>query len=116
MTQTLNRFYNVISERVEIPSESLVEVTQFLLACVIRRLHYTGAATFIAQLPKGLQEDLWELPAGPDRKVTRAFIIGELNRRFGILDERSGTILSGFIPALKELVSQKEIESLEGLL
>lgn len=111
MEQTLNRFYKTISERVEIPAESLVQVTQFLLGCLIRRLHYTGAAKFVAQLPKGLQEELLDLPAGPDRGVDRSFMHQELTSRFGFSEKTAHVVIERFFLALIDVVNREEMEN-----
>lgn len=66
---TLNRFYKKIGVDTGL-NEALIEpVTKFILSSLVQRLHYISAAHFIAQLPKMLQEDLLDLPAGPKRSI-----------------------------------------------
>jgi uncharacterized protein (DUF2267 family) len=109
--QTLNAFYKKISEKVEVPHESLVGVTQFLLGCLIRSLTYTVAAVFIAELPQALQQELVELSAGPDRSIDRSLMTHELSKRFGLSERTAGRILQGFFPILFNLIGREEMIS-----
>lgn len=110
--QTLNRFYKKISEHIEIPRVALPKVTQTLLGCLIRRMHYTGATKFVAQLPIALQEDLLDLPAGPDRRIDKAYMARELSSRFGFSDTNSDSVLHGFFRGLTDAVNPEEIENI----
>lgn len=114
--QTLNHFYKIIAEKTRIPADLLPQVTQFLLGCVIRRLPYTGAAHFIAQLPKNIQEDLLDLPAGPDRSIDIKFMNNTLKSRYGFSEENAKSMISHFFPTLKKLVDPHEINHLEAQL
>lgn len=114
--QTLNHFYKTVSEHAKIPAPFSNQVTQFLVGCLIRRLHYTGAAKFVAQLPGGMQEELLDLPAGPDRKISPMWMRQQIVDRFGFSDQTSASMVSGFFEALTRLISRDEIENLKAQL
>jgi CBS domain-containing protein/uncharacterized protein (DUF2267 family) len=83
-------------------------LTAFLVvaAGIMRRITPAEASDFAAQLPSRLRERLLELPAGPDRDVTRASIEAEMARRLDLdgasaaeLVARVGAVLSEFVSA-----------------
>lgn len=108
--QTYNRFISQISEHTELDKNKTKEVTQFLLGSIVRRLHYTGGAHFISQLPKHLQEELFELPAGPDRTVTEPVMIQGVNVLTGRSTKDSKVFIRKFWGALCKIIGTGETD------
>lgn len=108
--QTLNRFFNTVAEKARIDEDSAADLTEMMLSCIVQRMHYTGAAHLIAQLPHNLQDQLLDLPAGPDRSITLSSILNELSRHFGFDEKRAQEVASGFGDALRSLIAQGQFE------
>ena len=111
--QTLNHFYKTIAENTQIPSEILTPVIHYLLGSFVRRLHYTGAAHFISQLPRLLQEDLLDLSAGPDRSINAESICAALQSRYGFEKDQAHEVLANFCSCLTELINMGQIEQIQ---
>ncbi|MBI3557498.1 MAG: CBS domain-containing protein [Deltaproteobacteria bacterium] len=109
MEQTLMKFYKVMAKGTGLSEETVPEVTKYILSALVRRLHYTGAAHLIAQLPHLMQDDLLDLPAGPDRSVTHATILAGLRAGFGFTEEQANLVFAKSCEALWELVDPKQL-------
>ena len=114
--QTLNHFYKVIAIRTQLPSDLLQEVTEILLRSLVKRLHYNTSAHFITQLPHGLQEDLFDLPAGPDRAITASSIQETLTLKHQFPAAQALFVMRHFYQALTELLPEAEIENISAQL
>jgi uncharacterized protein (DUF2267 family) len=114
--QSLNRFYQRVAEKAGISADQTVELTQFLLGSILRRVSYTLAANFMAQLPRALHEDLLSLSPGPDRTITRDWIFLKLMSRFYLSEVQATSVLTHFYLALEEWVSPGEIRNLKAQL
>jgi len=86
------------------------EVTIFLLGVLVRRLHFVGAAHFIAQLPERIQDQLLELPTGPDRSISVSSILDELIDRFHFDEATAQTLLVHFCIALESILDQTQLK------
>jgi hypothetical protein len=75
--------------------------SQFILSCVIRRLHYREAARLIESVPPHLREQLLDLPAGPDRSITVFGILDALIRRYGMTEPQAQALLARFWSTLE---------------
>ena len=100
--QTLNRFYNLVTERSALARSTAEEVSFYILSTMVKRLPYTGAVQFISQLPKLLQEDLLGLRAGPDKSISVEMLIEGLKSRFGFSRARAVQVFEHFWEALTE--------------
>jgi CBS domain-containing protein/uncharacterized protein (DUF2267 family) len=80
------------------------QVATHLLHLLVRSLPYTQAVHFIAQLPKLIQEELLDLPAGPDRTITGQSMIRDLKKVFGFNEKQIEFVLHGFWNALREVM------------
>jgi uncharacterized protein (DUF2267 family) len=89
---------------------------EVVLVGVVRRIMPQEAADLIAQLPSILQERLLDLPAGPDRGVTRESIERDLAQRLDLDPDRAARIVTDVGAALEQAVSAGEIESVRGQL
>jgi CBS domain-containing protein/uncharacterized protein (DUF2267 family) len=110
MQQTLNRFYHVVGAKTGLPQEVVPAVTTVVLGAIVRRLHFTGAAGLIAQLPQLLHDDLLDLPAGPDRTVTPEAILERLMMECRFDRERASQTLAHFFDALREVIDPRELD------
>ncbi len=109
--QTLNHFYHVLGEKTGTSSMELVErITDFLLSAVIKRIHHSGAASLISQLPHDLQEKLFDLPAGPDRSIILSSIEDRLCSGFGIERKQVPMFLTNFFHAIHELTDHHVVD------
>ena len=80
--QTFNRFNKTMAAKMNVPKATAERITFHLLKELVRRLPYTEAAHFIAQLPSLIHEDLFNLPAGPDLNVNEESIVKDLMKGF----------------------------------
>jgi uncharacterized protein (DUF2267 family) len=108
--QTMHRFFNVIVEKTGFDSDNAVRLGTYVLGVIIQRIHYSGAANFIAQLPHNLQEELLDLPAGPDRRITPVTVLGEMLSQFSMDEPRARTALAQCGEAFEELIDHAELE------
>jgi CBS domain-containing protein len=108
--QTLNHFHKCVSQKTHLSVDLSERMTKFVLESIVGRIHYQGAAHFIAQLPKGLQEDLLDLPAGPNRNITAESLLAGVMRRARCGEPRGRWILCQFFDALGDLIDKKTIE------
>lgn len=76
-----------------------------VLTGVVRRLPPHEAAGFVAQLPSMLHDRLLDLPAGPDRSITRESIETELAKRLDLDAPRVALVLDVVGAALEHTVS-----------
>ena len=108
--QTLNHFFNVISQRTNLDTDTAIKAGTLVLSAIVRRMHYSGAAHLISQLPKNLQEELLDLPAGPDRRICAISIFTELKRQLGFDENQAREIVTDFGRALEELTGQGQFD------
>jgi uncharacterized protein (DUF2267 family) len=114
--RSLNHFYKVIADKTLIPSDKLLPITHDLLGSLIRRLHYTGAARFTAQLPAELREELLDMPAGPDRSITVGKLVEQMINRYHLEEPKARSVIFNFFAALEELIPEAEIELMKNQL
>ena len=110
LEQTLNRFQKIMSETLSLHRDLAESVSFFALKQIVRRLGPTEAAHFISQLPRLLQEDLLDLPAGPDRNITAESMIRDVAQRFDLNKEAAKETLRNFGLALRELTGDGEFD------
>jgi len=111
--QTLNDFYRRISEKIHIEPHLLVPVTHDILGSLVRRLHYTSAAKLTSLLPKTLQEEFLDMPAGPDRSITVGTMIDGLVHRHNLKEPTARATVLNFFSALEEMLPTEEIKTIK---
>ena len=116
ISQTLNHFYKVISEKTHLDADLTTRLTQVIFESIIARLHFKGAAHFIAQLPRGIHEDLLDLPAGPNRKITANLLITNVASHINGDAVQARFVLTRFFDGLSEVLDKKALEYLWGQL
>lgn len=108
--QTMDKFIEAFRTGLELNEESSRRIIDFIFSEVVRRLHYSGAAHLISQLPQMLQDDLLQLPAGPDRSITAERLIVGLADRLGISEENARRYFPKFWRILNEKISSHEAD------
>lgn len=99
---TLHRFHRLIGKYTGLERENIEPFTRFVLSEVTQRLTATGAAHFLSQLPKLLQDEMLDLPAGPNRMISAQSLLEGLHTRFEASPEQSMTLLRSFWKAIRE--------------
>lgn len=87
-----------------------------VLCGLVRRLTPQEASDFISQLPSLLHDRLLELPAGPDKSVTRDTIESDLVKRLDIEPDFASRIVSDIGAALEQSVSSGQIDDVRSQL
>jgi len=111
--QTLRNFYRRVGDLADISSDMIPEISYFLLGALFRRITYSSATHFTAQLPKQLQEALFELPAGPDRDITVHAVLDEMIFRFRFTEAYAWSVVRKFYRALAEVLGPGVTEHLK---
>ncbi|MGE4234374.1 MAG: CBS domain-containing protein [Bacteriovoracia bacterium] len=114
--QTLEKFYSFIRKDLDIDHDQIARLAKLLLGYLVRRIHYTGAVNLISQLPKILQNELYDLPAGPDRSVTKDIILKDIQQIFNTSYEIAESYAKHFLLSLGHLISQGELEHVKAQL
>jgi CBS domain-containing protein/uncharacterized protein (DUF2267 family) len=105
---TYFNFRKFIADEAGIDVELAESVVLYLFSKIIQRISYTGAGHFISQLPKKLQEDLYMLPAGPNRDITSRSILEGLQGRFDMDEDLARSFVRTIWRATKEYLSSNE--------
>lgn len=107
--QTLNRFNKIMAENLHLEKNLAETLTFHLLKDVVKRLSFTEASHFITQIPNLLQEDLLNLPAGPDTSITADSITKNLCERFQVSRETAVILMRGFWAGLSEFLNERSL-------
>jgi CBS domain-containing protein/uncharacterized protein (DUF2267 family) len=109
MSQTLSKFSKTIALQTELRPSAANKLTRIFLEGIVKRLHYAEATRFISQLPKKWQEELLDLPAGPDRHVTLSTIVNRAAVNLALTEGEAEEALSRLCEALSELLGHGEM-------
>lgn len=99
----------------ESPEQALVAL-DVVVKAIAQRITPTEAYDFVSQLPSEYKQRWLDLPAGPDKSITRASVTSELARRLGLESERADDLLCRVGMALTDLVSEGELDHARGQL
>ena len=77
---------------------------------IVRRLTPAEAHDFISQLPALVRERLYELPPGPDRRVTLMSVDEDMAATLRMAPERAAALVDKVAAALPLFVSEGELE------
>jgi CBS domain-containing protein/uncharacterized protein (DUF2267 family) len=114
---TLHHFVRRLMRALDFEDEHMaLDAFEVVASNIARRLMPREARAFTSQLPSLLRERLLDLPAGPDRRITRRLIIDEMADRLGVDLERAADIVHRVSRAMGELVSSGELEDARGQL
>ncbi|MFN7684926.1 MAG: CBS domain-containing protein [Oligoflexia bacterium] len=113
-TEAVSRYTDQIFDRAQITKlgisrERALEALFLIWETLAGRLHHTGAMHLISQLPPGFQERMLKLPFGPDRRSTRARLVGQISREWGWAEERTQQALLALSNAWALSVDPKEL-------
>ncbi len=108
--QSLSRFLEMLGREMDVNRSESEAIGTFLLECVIERISYMEASDLISCLPQLLQEDLFDLQAGPNRTINAKYIIEELRRGFEVTPDRVHKMARGFWRGLELYVLSNETD------
>lgn len=108
--QTLSRFYKVLAEKCLTSHADTLNVSKILFSLLIERLPASGAARLIAQMPRLLQEDLLDLPAGPNKRLTSVDFIQSMVFYFKTDERRALEIVCGFWKAILSFLKTDNLD------
>ncbi len=114
--QTFNLFVKRLEHETGLPAERALTAFEVVASALMRRLTATEAAHFAAQLPSRERERLLEIPAGPDRRITRQVIDSEMASALAIGEDAAAPLVSKLGALLGTLVSEGEIEDVKAQL
>ena len=100
----LNHLYKHLVDSMKLERGVGEQVATHLLHSIVRSLPYSEAVQFISQLPKLIQDELFDLPAGPDRTITVQSLKSELKSLFELNESQIEFAVRGFWVALKEVM------------
>lgn len=115
--ETYGKLVNQIQRLTGLESKELAGTALDVVLCgLVRRLTPQEASDFVSQLPSLLHERLLELPAGPDKSVTRETIERNLVKRLDIEPDYASRIATDVGAALEQCVSSGQIEDVRAQL
>lgn len=108
--QTLRQFTERLERELGLKDDLLaLGVFEIVAAAIMRRLTPAEAQDFAAQLPFEIRERLLDLPAGPDKNVTRESITRDVVGRLGVEPGQAWRLVENVGAAMADLVSPGEI-------
>ncbi len=112
LSQKENGKYNLfiarLAKRLNLSNVKTRDLTFFILSSIVKRLHYTGGAHLISQLPKKLQIELLDLPAGPDRRIGERTIVQGTSIRTETSLKEARRLVAAFWSELCVLIGEGE--------
>jgi len=115
--ETYARMVHRVQMMTGLPSRELAKAAiEVVLTGIVRRITPTEAVNLVSQLPSVLHELLLDLPAGPDKYITRESIELDLSRRLDLSPDKSAQLLIDVGAALENAVSAGELEDVKGQL
>jgi CBS domain-containing protein/uncharacterized protein (DUF2267 family) len=96
LEQSQNIFFKTLAREMEMVRNEAEAVIVFLLKNLVERISYTEAADLISSLPKLLQEDLWNVSSGPNRKINSEYILRKMQTKFSFAKPVCERLIRGF--------------------
>lgn len=93
-------------------TEQAMLALDVVVSALVRRVTPSEAKDMLAQLPSELRERWLDLPAGPDRDITRQTIVKELAERLDIHSRAADELARAIGLALSALISEGELDDL----
>lgn len=106
----LRYFIHEFARQMAVPNDTALKAARCILELLIQRLHFTGAAHLMLQLPRALQEQLIELASGPDRSITAQSFVNNVMIATGAGHSEAMQLIYGFWMALERLVDRDELK------
>jgi uncharacterized protein (DUF2267 family) len=107
--EPIDRILTLVEEKTGLTAEQAKQALMQVLGGLVRRTHFTRAARMIALLPEDLQEELLDLPAGPDESIQLSTLIDGLITRFSLSESDAQTVLIRICRALEETIPAEEL-------
>jgi CBS domain-containing protein/uncharacterized protein (DUF2267 family) len=111
-TQASDRFFHSFEAASGLSEPRALLVASVVFGLIVRRLHYTDASLLISKLPRNLQSELEDLPAGPDASISGEAIMRELVSRFDFDRGEARRILGDLKTALGKTIGDIEAAEL----
>ncbi len=108
--QTLHRFIHRICERTRLDPEMADRFLRTAMQLVVERMQFRSAGRFIAQLPQQLHDELLDLPAGPNRRISRQTFFDRCATEFKWDGPKTAQMLHGLWFALADHVGATSAE------
>ena len=96
------RFLAKFAVRAGLREDQARIVIKFVLAALVRRLHYTAAMQLISLVPMEFRQELLDLPAGPDRSIDAAYILAGIASHIRSSVQEAQETVSEFWSAIHE--------------
>lgn len=107
----LHEFQDKLKGLLELDDRELaLEAFYVVSSAIVRRLTPAEAHDFISQLPALVRERLYELPPGPDRRVTLMTVDEDMAKTLRLPVERAAQLVDKVAAALPLFVSEGELE------
>lgn len=90
--------------------EQALKAFTLVVQGLVQRMTPAEAADFVSQLPAGIQEQLLDLPPGPDRAVTLQALERAMAEQLSLEDERATLLVRQVAAVLPEFVTAGEFE------
>lgn len=87
-----------------------------VLESVLQRLTPDEAKDTIAQLPSLMHQDLRQLPAGPDKRITRQGIEERIVKALGVSREQASDLLEAAGAVISQVISGGQMEDIRNQL
>lgn len=114
--QTLIHFYHILSESMEKPVSMVERMAYFLFKEILQKVPSTNAAHFISQLPSLLQEDMLNIPAGPNRSLKAREVVEDMSTGFRLEKKEVPSLIRKFWAGLKKATNEDIVQYIEVLL
>lgn len=96
LEQSQNIFFKTLAREMEMERDEAEPHVMFLLKSLVERISYTEASDLISSLPKNIQDDLWNAPAGPNRKINAEYLLRQMQIRYGFTRAHCERVIRGF--------------------
>jgi CBS domain-containing protein/uncharacterized protein (DUF2267 family) len=115
--QTLHDFEERLRQLLELDDRATALEAFYVVASgIVRRITPAEAHDFISQLPSLVRERLYELPPGPDRRVTLTSIDEDMANALRLRFETAAQLVDKVAAALPLFVSEGELEDVRAQL
>jgi CBS domain-containing protein/uncharacterized protein (DUF2267 family) len=84
LQQSMNVFMKSVAREMDMERADAEPLIVFILKSLVERISYSEANDLISSMPKLLQEDLWNTPAGPNRHIDAEYILRHMQVKFGL--------------------------------
>lgn len=109
-TAAYGRFLDKIAEKTRLNHDAAETLLNSVLSLVVRRLNFTVAGRLIDLLPKRLQDQLLDLPAGPDLFITPDLIRESVTSSFDVSPKEAADMIANLWQAISESIDPFQLD------